>query len=264
MSFGRMLCVACLAPVLAAAEDARAERDASRPVAAHRRGAAELIPPDGPPLAAYRARRILRAENDRFHASAELEAVTELRPDGTFAYEIVREAGSGHIRKKVLRKMLRDEAELRRRGDTDRGSLTPANYVFTEERSGGGAERRVLLSPRRKDILLVDGVMVLSRNGDLLRIEGRLARNPSFWTRRVQIVRRYSRLGGVRVPISTESVADIRFAGRSRFEMVYQYESVNGRPVSHRSVPARAAWLTPGARTAAGVPDILFEHATAR
>ena len=54
---------------------------------------------------------------------------------------------------------------------------------------------------------------------------------PSFWTRRVEIVRRYERIAGVRVPVSIESVASVLIAGRSTFKMTYQYETINGQHV---------------------------------
>jgi hypothetical protein len=39
-------------------------------------------------------------------------------------------------------------------------------------------------------------------------------------------------LDGIRVPIATESVAKVKFVGTSRMEVQYDYESINGRPVS--------------------------------
>ena len=47
-------------------------------------------------------------------------------------------------------------------------------------------------------MLLVDGTIYLNPdNGELVRMEGRLAKSPSFWTRRVEIVRWYRRIAGV-------------------------------------------------------------------
>jgi hypothetical protein len=46
-------------------------------------------------------------------------------------------------------------------------------------------------------------------------------------------VRRYERLGGVRVPVSIESVAHVLIAGRSTFKMTYEYETVNGQRVGN-------------------------------
>ena len=59
----------------------------------------------------------------------------------------------------------------------------------------------------------------------------RSSKNPSFWTRRVEIVRRYGRVAGVRVPIEIDSVAQVLIAGRSTFRMTYEYQSLNGQQV---------------------------------
>ena len=55
--------------------------------------------------------------------------------------------------------------------------------------------------------------------GDLLRVEGKLSKNPSFWTSLVNIVRRYARIGGVRVPVATETTAKVKFVGTAQLEV---------------------------------------------
>jgi hypothetical protein len=95
---------------------------------------------------------------------------------------------------------------------------------------------RLRIIPLRKDRMLVDGtVTVLSTDGELVRIEGRLAKTPSWWTNRVDIVRRYGRVEGVHVPLSIESTANLKIAGDSVFAMTYEYEMVNGKPVTAQS-----------------------------
>lgn len=188
---------------------------------------------EDPPLREYRAVRRMRAANPRFRASADLEAVTELSADGTFHYTIRSESGSGYVRDRVLRALLKDEQALWRRGDPSRATLTPANYLFAAEPAlDPGPFARIAIRPRRRDILLVDGAIVVeSETADLQRVEGRLAKSPSFWTNRVEVVRRYERIDGVRVPVETSSVAHVKLAGRSEFVMTYEYESINGRTV---------------------------------
>jgi hypothetical protein len=46
------------------------------------------------------------------------------------------------------------------------------------------------------------------------------------------VIRHFAKLDGVRVPVSTESVAKVKFAGQSKLDVSYDYESINGRPVS--------------------------------
>jgi hypothetical protein len=173
----------------------------------------------------------MHARNDKFKHEGWVDAWTELDHTG-FRYEIVSERGSEYVRNKVLKQMLAREQELIARGQSGRGELSPTNYEFSEPPEQRPGERHVLLKPKRKDELLVDGRMVLSPDGrELLRVEGRMAKNPSFWTSLVNIVRRYARIGGVRVPVSIESTAKIKLAGASYMKVDYEYESINGRLV---------------------------------
>jgi hypothetical protein len=187
---------------------------------------------DAEPLEQYRAYRRMHAKNEKFDHEAWLDAWTEF--DGhTFRYQIVSERGSEYVLDKVLRKVLAKEQQLIADGQSHRAELSADNYDFVEPASHGGHVRYVLLKPKRKDILLVDGRMVLNEAGtELLRVEGRLAKNPSFWTSLVNVIREFGRVNGVRVPVTTESIAKIRFAGLSRMTVHYEYESVNGQPVN--------------------------------
>ncbi len=97
----------------------------------------------------------------------------------------------------------------------------------------GNGHARLFITPKRKDMLLVDGALLLAAgDADLVRIEGRLAKTPSFWTRSVDIVRRYARVAGIRVPVATESTANVRIAGRSAFKMTYRYQMINGKEIA--------------------------------
>ena len=187
-----------------------------------------LARPDEP-VTQYRARRTLEGHNARFKMHGAIEAITELSADGRFSYSIVTETGSDYIRDKVLRPLLETEARVLASGDPSRSALTTDNYDI-----GGGelAEPGIIklfAKPRRKEVSLIDGaVFITSADSDLVRIEGKMAKNPSFWTSRVNLVRRYDRIGGVRVPVRLDSTAQIRFAGASSLSMVYDYEMING------------------------------------
>ena len=184
------------------------------------------------PLTQYRAYRRMHARSERFNQEAWLDAWTHLDRGG-FRYEIVNERGSEYVRNKVLKAVLKREQELIAEGHADRATLSTINYEFEDGHPQADGLRYVLLKPKRKDVLLLEGRMVLSSDGsELLRVEGRLTKNPSFWTTLVNVVRHYAKLDGVRVPVATESVAKIRFAGQSRLDVEYEYESINGRPVS--------------------------------
>jgi hypothetical protein len=141
--------------------------------------------------------------------------------------------------------MLAREQEIVNNGDGRKSELTPDNYEFTEAGRDGDGARVVQIKPRRADVSLVDGRAVLNEGGDLLRVEGKLSKNPSFWTSLVNIVRRYARIGGVRVPVATETTAKVKFVGTAQLEVLYDYASVNGRQVAlieqRSAMPVRIA-----------------------
>ena len=178
----------------------------------------------------YRGTRYLEAANGSRHGW--LATVTEYASDTGFRYQITADGGSDYIRKKVLKAVLDGERAVVAAGEDTRSSLARANYTFQEKGIDDDGLARVLLSPRRKERALVAGVMLLRPDqGELVRVEGRLAKNPSFWVRNVDIVRTYERIGGVVVPVAMDSTAQIRFFGAATFRMTYVYSEINGRPV---------------------------------
>lgn len=181
----------------------------------------------------YRALRRMEARDSHFGADAWMDAWTEADEAGSFRFEVAAEGGSGYIRKRVFLAALEREQKMQREGDPKRAHLDLTNYTFTDE---GVADELVKLAikPKRKDVRLIDGwVFARPDDGDLVRIEGRLSKTPSFWTRRVEIVRRYDRIGGVHVPLEITSVAQILIAGRSTFRMTYEYETIDGQRVGN-------------------------------
>ena len=200
---------------------------------------------DGPPVE-YRALRHLEARNDHFSASGWMDAWTEFDQTHGFRYEVVGEGGSSYIRKRVLLAALEGEQKLWTAREPQRASLTLDNYSFHNDGSTADGLDCLGVKPKRKDVLLVDGSIFLQPNdGDLTRIEGRLSKAPSFWTRRVEIIRHYQRIAGVRVPVTVESVAHVLIAGRSTFRMTYEYETINGQhvgdPQPHHTPQAETA-----------------------
>jgi len=184
-------------------------------------------------LTEYRAQRRLEAHNLRFNKTGWLEATTWLDPARGFGFSVTGEGGSGLIRDKVLRPALEAEARALRTGEAAQSVLTTDNYTFTPEGPGPDGLEVVRLTARRNEKFLVNGRLLLRPPDlDLVQMEGRPAKSPSFWTTSVEIVRRYERMNGVRVPVRFDSTASVRFVGRSTFSITYEYTSVNGGPVT--------------------------------
>jgi hypothetical protein len=187
----------------------------------------------GPPLTSYRAFRTLEADARGGHMHARLTAWTTLDPVQGFQYSVVEETGSGIVREKVLHAALEAERAIRASGELDKGALTPINYEFIAGRGAEDGLIRVDIHPKRHDTMLIEGsILVTEADGDLSRVEGFLIKRPSFWTREVQVVRKYERICGIRVPVSMESTARVLIVGRSTFSMTYEYASINGMTVT--------------------------------
>ena len=187
------------------------------------------------PLTSYRGLRTLEATTRGGRMHARITASTWLDPVVGFQYSIVDAEGSETIRRRVLLAALEAERSLGQTGEATRGALTVANYQFSAASSAENGLERVMIHPKRRDTMLIEGSMLLTRDlGDLVQVEGLLVKRPSVWTRRVEIVRRYARIGGFRVPVSTRSTADVLLVGKSTFSMTYEYESINGDPVAER------------------------------
>ena len=203
------------------------------------RSVQRFLSADHEPLREYRAFRRLEASNGKFNKAAWLEAWTEVDTAG-FRYDIVSEGGSAYIGNRVLRAALEREKLLWNGSLFARSNLTTANYDFIGAGRDASGLIRVSVKPKRQDELLISGVIILAPDtGDLLRVEGQLAKSPSFWTSRIEVVRTYDRIDGVRVPVHTESVAQVKMAGASSFAMSYEYETINGRRVGSPSTVAR-------------------------
>ena len=177
----------------------------------------------------YRAIRRLEARNGS--REGWLEATTEYS-SGKFRYQVTAEGGSSQIRTRVLKAVLDGEQNVIALGEAARAALAPSNYAFQPNGVDAEGLANVLLSPKRKERALLFGVMFLRPDkGELVRLQGRLAKNPSFWVRNVDIVRKYSRINDAVMPVALESTAHVTFLGASSFRMTYDYQEIDGRSV---------------------------------
>jgi hypothetical protein len=160
-----------------------------------------------------------------------LNVQTDFAPASGLQYQVTAEGGSGYIRTRVLRSLLEEERRLIASGDTATVAISTDNYQFTPEGLNDDGLVVVRLRPLRKDRSLVVGRMFLTATGDLLRVEGQLARNPSFWVTRVNIVREYRRINRVLMPVSLDTTAQLRWLGSSALRMTYRYSRVDYQTV---------------------------------
>jgi hypothetical protein len=192
--------------------------------------------------AALQAFLAIQARAQQYSASRRLEASgggrrgwldvqTDFTLDAGLVYEVTAEGGSGYIRTRVLRSLLDEEQRLAAEEGGAGAAISAANYALTPLGLDADGRAVVALRPLRRDRSLIAGRMTLTAGGDLLRVEGRLARNPSFWVTRVTVVRSYRRINDVTMPVSLDTTADLRLLGSSALRMTYRYSRIDDRAV---------------------------------
>jgi hypothetical protein len=185
----------------------------------------------------YSAMRRLEASGSGHRAW--LDVQTDFTLASGLLYEVTAEGGSGYIRARVLRLLLEEERRLIARGGGPGIAITTDNYQFTPEGINEEGLAVVSMRPLRKDRSLIAGRMFVTVDGELRRVEGRLAKNPSFWVTRVNIVRSYRRINGVLMPVSLETTAQLRLLGASELRMTYRYSRIDERPVQDEERDSR-------------------------
>lgn len=199
----------------------------------------------GPRLESFEAFRHLEASTRGGAMRGWVDACTTLDRTG-FRYRIIDQGGAAVIRHRVLIAALDEERRVRIGGASDAAEIQTANYLFDEPQIDADGRIRVPITPRRQERMLIKGAILLApESGALTRVEGRLAKRPSFWTRHVDVDRQYEQLADVWVPVHMTSAASVLVVGHSSFEMTYDYLTVNDVPVTPTRVEARACTTEP-------------------
>ena len=168
-------------------------------------------------LSGYTAsRRYVAANGDR---RAEMVVRLDCSSEGTKQFTIISEQGSKSIRKHALYKMLSEENEASRRESRDASRITPANYTFSligRETLDSGSAYVLVIVPKTENKYLIDGkIWIDAKDYSIVRIEGRPARNPSFWVHDVHFVHTYRKVGQFWFAASTHTTSEVRIFGPS-------------------------------------------------
>ena len=163
----------------------------------------------------YHLSRTKRSNGDS--KDSDVVVAVEFRPPSSKDYRIQKSTGDSRG-VKVVRRILDHEVE-----DTAKGtqfgtaSLSPENYDFSyvgEEAIDGQLCYRLALKPRRKETYLVAGDAWLDKRSFLVRrIEGELAKSPSWWLRNVKVTLSFTEVEGSWLQTGMQAVADVRVFG---------------------------------------------------
>jgi len=173
----------------------------------------------------YSGTRRYVLENEKLNKRAEMLVSVKCDPDGSKHFEVVSEAGWNPANKRDLLKMLESESETSQPQMRESTRISPENYSFQMVGTDSLESRLVYMInvlPKRENKYLFEGrIWVDAQDFAVVRVEGKPARNPSFWTHSVNFVQVYYKPGTFWFPLSTESVTDARMFGKTAVTISY-------------------------------------------
>jgi hypothetical protein len=135
----------------------------------------------------------------------------------TFTIEKVEGSNRGES---IVKHILESEADATRKNSAN-VAIDDRNYNFDllgEEAVDGRPCWILRLKPKHQRKDLVDGKAWVDRESNLIhRVEGDMAKSPSWWLRRVHVSMDFGNIGGLWMQKGTRAVADVRFFGTHVF-----------------------------------------------
>lgn len=185
-------------------------------------------------LRGYHGTRIYRVEYQGFASTRSAEMVVDVKyqSPGTKEFIIQSETGSTLIIERVFKKLLQSETEALEAGNLRRTTLNEENYVFTllgYETTSAGSMYILSVEPKRKDKFLYSGrIWVDAEDFAVVRLEAEPAKNPSFWTKKAEIVQAYMKVSDFWLPAYNHSVTAVRLGGRAELTIDYKDYEITG------------------------------------
>jgi outer membrane lipoprotein-sorting protein len=178
-------------------------------------------------LESYTGRRTYRLDYHGFPGNLQSEMIVEVvyRAPSTKIFTIVSETGSKLLINRVFHKLLESEQEALDANNPQKSALNQLNYEFTLIRFEHAAERScyvLAVRPKLGNKFLYRGtIWVDATDFAVRRIEAEPAKNPSFWTKKSQILQTYNKTGQFWMPSNNHTTTIVRFGGKAVLNIDY-------------------------------------------
>jgi hypothetical protein len=190
-------------------------------------------------LAGYVAMEHYTVRNSHFGEAAELMANVRYEKGIGKRYQVLWRKGPGFLQGRVINRILNEDATLSGPSERPHTLFTSANYSMKVEGTqmlDGKLCYIVDIHPRAHNFSLIEGTAwVDSRGFSLLRIEGRPAASPSFWTGRPFIEREYTVSDGFSFPRHSRATSKGFFAGKSQLDIDYSKYEISRYPMQNKN-----------------------------
>ena len=198
------------------------------------------------PMVSYEVVREYRLFGEKSPApTSDVVAEVDYLPPDSKSFVIQKRVGSSRG-EDVVRRILQHESQMSTRGRSwSAAAIDAHNYSFSyvgETTLNGNPCYLLGLEPKHKEPELVRGQVWVDQQSYLVRhIEGQMAKNPSWWVKRVDVKLDFADVGGAWLQTNMEAVADVRFLGN---------QTLKAQTVDVRVGDMVAQKTTPGTRRA--------------
>lgn len=159
--------------------------------------------------------RMYAGKGDQQKPNSEVLADVSFIPPSTKDFKILETKGSSRG-ETVVSHILENEQKAAATGQAP-GAVSSQNYNFTllgEEVLDQRPCYVLGLEPKRKDSNVIVGRAWVEKDNYLVkRVQGHLAKMPSWWVKSVELTLDFSDVSGMRLQTSTQASADVRIFG---------------------------------------------------
>jgi hypothetical protein len=182
-------------------------------------------------LSAYSVDREYEIENRRVNKKATLTATMIFVAPEEKLFETTSFSGSGLLRKMVLNRLMETERRSAQGASRTNSAVSTDNYSFEfvrEEICEGRLMYILRAEPKKKSEVLFQGlVWVDGEDFAVTRVEGRPAKNPSFWVKKINFQHQYAKYGDFWFPVKNTSVTSVRIFGDTTAKITYKNYVIN-------------------------------------
>jgi hypothetical protein len=175
-------------------------------------------------LVGYTATTVIEAELTDSAQKAEFELKQHYAAPGTLEFTPVRSTGDGFVRSNIIVRLLQSEVEHVQKREQWKTAINSENYKFSykgDAQLDGTAAHVYEVKPRHKRVGLFKGrIYIDASDGSLLRAQGRIAKSPSVFIKRIDFVQDYAMIAGFSVPVHLHSEAQTRIIGKAVVDML--------------------------------------------
>jgi hypothetical protein len=198
-------------------------------------------------LAAYSAVMTIQAALLDTAQKGEYELSRRFEAPNNLHFKPLRFSGDGFVKSNVIVRLLQAEVQHLSKGQAAQTAINRENYKIQykgHDEIDGQAVYVFQIKPRKKLAGMIKGMIFLDPfTGALRRVQGKPAKSPSFFVKKVEFTQDYRDFGEFTLPVVMHSEARVRIFGRAVVDVVHRdYEPKSSTQLraesQHSSVPA--------------------------